>query len=99
MELEELEKLERKTEIEKEDWKELEKLKIERKFNELANHLSIKLIKGSKKAILSIADYISKGENLKIESIGSSVKDKRIAYRSILLFGLLSPYSYLNISP
>ena len=99
MELEELEKLERKTEIEKEDWKELEKLKIERKFNELANHLSINLIKGSKKAILSIADYISKGENLKIESIGSSVKDKRIAYRSILLFGLLSPYSYLNISP
>ena len=99
MELEELEKCERKIEIEKEDWKELEKLKIERKFNELANHLSIKLIKGSKKAILSIADYISKGENLKIESIGSSVKDKRIAYRSILLFGLLSPYSYLNISP
>ena len=99
MELEELEKCERKTEIENEDWKELEKLKIERKFTELANHLSIKLIKGSKKAILSIADYISKGENLKIESIGSSVKDKGIAYRSILLFGLLSPYSYLNISP
>ena len=44
MELEELEKLERKTEIEKEDWKELEKLKIERKFNELANHLSTNLM-------------------------------------------------------
>ena len=41
---------------------------MEIKFNILANNLNIKLRKGSKKPILSIAEYISKGKNLKIKS-------------------------------
>ena len=76
--------------------KEIEKLKIEGKFNELVNHLSIKLIKGSKKTIFSIAESINNRKNLKMEPIESRLKDKCIAYYDELPFGILSS-CYINI--
>ena len=81
--------------IEKDKEKLKEKLKIERKFNELANHLCIKLSNDLKK-LFSIAKSTNNGKNLKIEPIDSSLKDKRIAYCDELPFGILSS-CYINI--
>ena len=46
------------------------------KFNEFANNLNIKLIKGPKNCILNTAEYISNGKNLKIKPIGLSITEK-----------------------
>ena len=50
----------------------------------------------SKITILSIAEYISNGENVKIKSIDSSLKDKHIAYYPELPSEITPPCSYLN---
>ena len=44
----------------------IKELRIEMKFNELSNNSDITLLKGTKKSILNIAEYISNGKNLKI---------------------------------
>ena len=62
----------------------------------MANHLSIKLIKGSKKFIFSISKFINNWKNLKLEPIDSSLKGKCIAYCPELPFGTLS-FCYINI--
>ena len=63
------------------------------KFNRLANNLNIELIKGSKKTILSIAEYVRNGKNLKIKPNDSNLKDKCIADSNELPFGIWSSCS------
>ena len=75
----------------------LKELKIEIKFNELANNSDIRLLKGSKKSILNIVEYISNGKNLKIKPIDLSFKNKRIAYWLELPFRIIPSSSYVNI--
>ena len=48
------------------------------KFNQFANNLNIKLIKGPKNCILNTAEYISNGKNLKIKPIGLSITEKQV---------------------
>ena len=55
-------------------------------FNELIKRLNTKLIEESKKSILSIAEYITNGKNLKIKPLESSLKDKCISYGPELPF-------------
>ena len=45
-------------------------------FNEFANNLNIKLIKGPKNCILNTAEYISNRKNLKVKPIGLSITEK-----------------------
>ena len=52
----------------------IKELRIEIKFNELANNSDIRLLKGSKKSIPNIAAYISNGKNLKIKPIDSRLR-------------------------
>ena len=66
-------------------------------FHELAKCLNIDLRTESKKTVHSIAEYISNEKNLKVKLIISSLKGKCIAFCPELLFGILSPCSYLNI--
>lgn len=63
-------------------------IEVERinEFNESANDLNIK------KIILSIAESIRNGKNLKVETTDSNIIGKYIAY-----CGELSPNRYLNI--
>ena len=67
------------------------------KFNKLPNNLNIKLIKGTRKSVIFMKDYIDNWENLKIKYIHSSLKNKWIAYSLELPFGILSFSSYLDI--
>ena len=67
------------------------------KFNELANYLDISLIKGFKKSVVNIVEYIRKRKNLRIKPIDSSFKTKRIAYCFELPFIIISFSSYVNI--
>ena len=60
------------------------------KFDKLSNNLNIKLIKGPRKSILYIKDYVNNGENLTIDPIDSSLKIKCIAYCLESPFGILS---------
>ena len=75
----------------------IKELRIEITFNELVNNLDIRLLKGSKKSILNIAEYISNGKNIKIKPIDSSFKNKHIAYCLELPFGIMSSSSYIII--
>ena len=68
----------------------IKKLRIEIKFNKLANNLDNRLLKETKNSILNIVEYISNGKNLKIKSVDSSLKNKRIAYCFELPFGIIS---------
>ena len=70
-------------------------LGIEIKFNELASNLDIRLLKGPKKLILIIAEYISNGKNFKIKPINSGLKNKCIDYCLELPYGTI--FSYVNI--
>ena len=68
------------------------------KFNKLANiSLNIKLIKGDKKGIQTMVDYINKGKNLKTKSIGSNNKIKCMAYCGELPFGISSYCRYIDL--
>ena len=67
------------------------------KFSKLSNSLIIKLIKGYKKNIEYMIDYINKGKNLKIKPIHLSNKSKCMAYCSELPYGLLSYFSYMDL--
>ena len=77
----------------------LKELRIEIKFNELANNLDIRLLKELcfENSILNIAEYITNGKNLKIEPLDSSFKTKRIAYCLELPCGIIYFSSYVNI--
>ena len=67
------------------------------KFNKLSNSLNIKLIKGYKKNIQYMIDYINTGKNLKIKPIDLSNKNKCMAYCSELPYGLLSYFNYVDL--
>ena len=67
------------------------------KFNKLSNDLNIKLIEGTNSTISYIKDYINNGENITIDPIDSSLKNKCIAYCPELSFGILSFSSYVDI--
>ena len=67
------------------------------RFNEFSNNLNIKLVKRPKNYIIYMAEYITTGKNLKIRRIYLSLKDKYMAYCFDLLFGIISPFSYVNI--
>ena len=71
-------------------------LRIETKFNELANDLDIRLLKGTKNFIFNIAEYSSNGEHLKIKPIDSSFKKKRIAYCLELSFGNIETMNIIS---
>ena len=73
----------------------IKELGIEIKFNELASNLDIRLLKGSKKLILNIAEYISNGKIFKIKPINSGLKNKCIGYCLELRYGII--FSYVNI--
>ena len=75
----------------------MERIARKIEFNELAKYLNMKSIKKSKKTILSIAEYIKNGKNLRIEPIDSSLKAKCIVYCLELPFGIISLSSYVNI--
>ena len=75
----------------------MKELRIEIKFNELASHLDIRLLKRSNKSILNIVEHVSKGKNLKIKLIDSSFKNKHITYCLELPFRIISSSSYANI--
>ena len=83
--------------------KSIERLEIKRivkEFNELVNYSDIELTIESKKHIFSITSItkpISNKKNLRIEPIGSSLKEKCIVYCPELPFGILSLCSYLDI--
>ena len=49
---------------------------MEIKFDQLANNLDIRLIQGSKKSVLNIAEWITNGKNLKIKPVDLSLKNK-----------------------
>ena len=52
----------------------IKEIRIEININELANSLDIILIKGTKKFILKIVEYITNRKNLKIKPVDSSLK-------------------------
>ena len=68
----------------------IKELRIEIKFNELANSLDIRLLKEIKNYIFNVVEYISNGKNLKIKSVDSSLKNKLITYCFELPFGIIS---------
>ena len=47
-----------------------------RKFNKLSNNLNLKLIKGYKKDIQYMVDYINEGKSPKTKPIGLSKKNR-----------------------
>ena len=57
------------------------------KLNKLSNNQNIKLIKGSKKAILFIAESMI---NEKKFTVNSTVKNKTMLYNNELPFGIIS---------
>ena len=67
-----------------------------KKFNELANNLDIRLIRGTKNSLLNIAEYITNGKNIKIKPADSSLKNKRKANYLELPFGIMSFSSFVN---
>ena len=67
------------------------------KFNKLSNDLNMKLIKGNRKFILDMKSYINNGENLRKKTYWIIIKNKQIACCSILLFGIVSFSSYVDI--
>lgn len=82
--------------IEKEKEKLKDKIRIERKFNELVNHLTIKLIKRSKRLFSVLKNLSTIEKNLKIEPIDLSPQNKCIDYCDELPLGKLSS-CYINI--
>ena len=52
----------------------IKEIRIEININELANSLDIMLMKGTKKFILKIVEYITNRKNLKIKPVDSSLK-------------------------
>ena len=66
------------------------------KFNKLSNSLNIKLIKGDKKNIQYMVDYINKGKKLQMKPIYLSNKNKCTAYCSKLPSEILSYSSYID---
>ena len=74
----------------------LKELRIEIKFNELANNLDIRLLKRTKTSSLNIAEQITNEKDLKVKPIDSSFKNKRVAYCFELPFGIISSSSYVN---
>ena len=52
----------------------IKEIRIEININELANSLDIILIKGTKKFIHKIVEYITNRKNLKIKPVDSSLK-------------------------
>ena len=75
----------------------ISKIEIEIKSNKLSNDFNIKLIEGTNGTISYIKDYINNKENLTIDPIDSSLKNKCIAYCPELPFGILSFSSYVDI--
>ena len=71
--------------------------KIKIKANNLPNDFNIKLIKGNKKYIRYITDFINNGKNIKIKLIDLSIKNKYIAYCGELPFDILSYSSYIDL--
>ena len=61
------------------------------------NNLSIKLMKGHKKYILNVAEYINNGKNLKTKPVVLVLKDKCIALCSEFSFGIISFSNYVHI--
>ena len=57
----------------------ISKIEREMKFNRLPNYLNIKLIEGTNDTIFYMKDYINNGENVTIDPIDSSLKNKCIA--------------------
>lgn len=60
------------------------------KINKLSNNQNIKLIKGSKKAILFIAESMINEKKFTVNSTDSSVKNKTMLYNNELPFGIIS---------
>ena len=71
--------------------------KIKSNSTKLSNSLNVKLIKGDRKNIQYLVDYINKGENLIKKPIDLSNKNKCMAYCSELPFGILSYSSYIDL--
>ena len=67
----------------------IKELEIEIKFNELANDLDIRLLKGTKNSVLNISEYISNRKNLRIRPIDSSFENKCLAYCLELPFEII----------
>ena len=63
---------------------------IKSNFSKLSNSLNIKLIKGDKKNIQYMVDYVNKGENPIKRLIDFSNKNKCMAYCSEIYFEILS---------
>ena len=71
--------------------------KIKSNSTKLSNSLNVKLIKGDRKNIQYLVDYINKGENLIKRPTDLSNKNKCMAYCSELPFGILSYSSYIDL--
>ena len=67
------------------------------KYNKLSNDVNIKLIKGNRNVIIYSNNYINNGKNLNEKPIDLSIKNKKIAFYSNLLFGMLSFSNYVDI--
>ena len=67
------------------------------KYNKLSNDVNIKLIKGNRNVIIYTNNYINNGKNLNEKPIDLSIKNKKIAFYSNLLFGMLSFSNYVDI--
>ena len=74
----------------------IKELNIETKFEELTNNLDIRLIKGSTKSILNIAEYISNRKSLKIKLIDSNLKKLRSYWCDIATVTLYVHYFQFN---
>ena len=68
----------------------IKELRIEIKFNELADNSNIRSIKGNRNFVLNIAEYNTNRNNLKLKPVPSSLKINRTAYFFELLFGITS---------
>ena len=75
----------------------IKELRIEIKFNELADNSNIRSIKGNRNFVLNIAEYSTNRNNLKLKPVASSLKINRTAYFFELLFGIISFSSFVNI--
>ena len=73
------------------------KIEKEVEFNKLYNDININWIKGSKEAILFIAESITNRETVIIYPIGSSFRNKTMLYSNELPFGIFSSDSFCNI--
>ena len=71
--------------------------KIKIKANKLPNDFNIKLIKGNKKYIRYITDFINNGKNIKIKLIDLRIKNKYMVYCGELPFDILSYSSYIAL--